>query len=177
MTRIIDRFGRGETVFSFEFFPPKTDEGAENLMTTVRDLEAAVSPDYVSVAYGAGGSTRERTHQVVTRIQQDLGVPAMAHLTCVAATVEEIDSVVDRLVGAGVQNILALRGDAPQGQEEFEVAEGGFAHASELVAHLARRGDLCIGAAAYPEAHPESSSAEEDLRWTLPSLRLPNTVP
>jgi methylenetetrahydrofolate reductase (NADPH) len=167
MTRIIDRFGRGETVFSFEFFPPKTDEGAENLMTTVRDLEAAVSPDYVSVTYGAGGSTRERTHQVVTRIQQDLGVPAMAHLTCVAATVEEIDGVVDRLVVAGVQNILALRGDAPQGQEEFQVAQGGFAHASQLVAHLARRGDLCIGAAAYPEAHPESPSAEEDLRWTL----------
>ena len=167
MTRIIDRFGRQETVFSFEFFPPKTDEGAENLMATVRDLKEGVAPDYVSVTYGAGGSTRERTHQVVTRIQHEVGIPSMAHLTCVAASASEIDAVVDRLVGAGIENILALRGDAPQGMESFEVADGGFAHASQLIEHLAARGDLCLGAAAYPEGHPESPSAEDDLRWTL----------
>jgi methylenetetrahydrofolate reductase (NADPH) len=167
MTRIIDRFGTGSPVFSFEFFPPKSDEGAEALMETVLDLQAAVNPDYVSVTYGAGGTTRERTQQVVARIQNQIGLPAMAHLTCVAATVAEIDEVVDRLVADGIENILALRGDPPKDATGFQAPEGGFAHASELIAHLAKRGDLCIGAACYPEVHPESSSRQDDLTWTL----------
>ena len=167
MTRIIDRFGTGLPVYSFEFFPPKSDEGAEALMETVLDLQAAVNPDYVSVTYGAGGTTRERTQQVVARIQNQIGLPAMAHLTCVAATVAEIDGVVNRLVEAGIDNILALRGDPPKDATDFQAPEGGFAHASELIGHLAKRGDLCIGAAAYPEVHPESPSADEDLTWTI----------
>ncbi|HIG85562.1 MAG TPA: methylenetetrahydrofolate reductase [NAD(P)H] [Planctomycetes bacterium] len=167
MTRIINRFGTGSPVFSFEFFPPKSDEGAEALMATVLDLQAAVNPDYVSVTYGAGGTTRERTQQVVARIQNQIGLPAMAHLTCVAATKAEIDQVVDQLVADGIENILALRGDPPKDQENFQAPEGGFAHASELIAHLAKRGGLCIGAAAYPESHPESSDADEDLHWTI----------
>ena len=167
MTRIIDRFGTGSPVFSFEFFPPKSDEGAEALMATVLDLQEAVNPDYVSVTYGAGGTTRERTQQVVSRIQNQIGLPAMAHLTCVAATVGEIDEVVNRLVADGIENILALRGDPPKDQKNFQVPEGGFAHASELIAHLARRKELCIGAAAYPEGHPESADAQDDLRWTI----------
>jgi len=167
MTRIINRFGTGAPVFSFEFFPPKSDEGAEALMATVLDLQAAVNPDYVSVTYGAGGTTRERTQQVVSRIQNQIGLTAMAHLTCVAATRAEIDQVVDQLVADGIENILALRGDPPKEQENFQAPEGGFAHASELIAHLAKRGGLCIGAAAYPESHPESLDADEDLHWTI----------
>ncbi|MDP6368088.1 MAG: methylenetetrahydrofolate reductase [NAD(P)H] [Planctomycetota bacterium] len=164
---MINRFGTGAPVFSFEFFPPKSDEGAEALMATVLDLQAAVNPDYVSVTYGAGGTTRERTQQVVSRIQNQIGLPAMAHLTCVAATRAEIDQVVDQLVADGIENILALRGDPPKEQENFQAPEGGFAHASELIAHLAKRGGLCIGAAAYPESHPESPDADEDLHWTI----------
>lgn len=165
MTRIIDRFGRGETVFSFEFFPPKTDKGAENLMQTAADLAQSVEPDFISVTYGAGGSTRDRTHQIVTRIQSELGVTGMAHLTCVGATSEEIGDVVGRLEAAGVRNVLALRGDAPEGTEGFEATDGGFAYASDLIAFLSERHDVCIGGACYPEAHPEATSAEADLAF------------
>lgn len=164
--RISDLHGRDKAVFSFEFFPPKTDKGAENLMRTVADLKEALAPDFVSVTYGAGGSTRERTLEVVTNIQGDLGLTAMAHLTCVASTEEEICEVVGRLIGNGVDNVLALRGDPPDGQASFTATEGGFAHASELIEYLEDNYQLDIGAACYPENHVESPSAEDDLKWT-----------
>jgi len=164
----IDRlYDRDQPVFSFEFFPPKTDKGAENLMRTVADLKSAVEPDFVSVTYGAGGSTRDRTHQVVTRIQQDLGTRSMAHQTCVAATRGDIEQNVQALLDAGVVNVLALRGDPPQ-DEGFTPVEDGFSNAADLIAFLRERfGDqLSIGAACYPEVHPEAESAERDLHWT-----------
>lgn len=164
-SRISEIYLRGEPVFSFEFFPPKTDKGAENLMQTAADLAQSVEPDFISVTYGAGGSTRDRTHEIVTRIQSELGVTGMAHLTCVGATSEEIGDVVGRLEAAGVRNVLALRGDAPEGTEGFEVTDGGFAHASDLIAFLSERHDVCIGGACYPEAHPEAASVDADLAF------------
>jgi methylenetetrahydrofolate reductase (NADPH) len=164
-TRIADIYARGVPVFSFEFFPPKTDEGANNLMRTAADLKERVEPDFISVTYGAGGSTRDRTHQVVTRIQSELGVTGLAHLTCVGATADEIGSVVRRLEAAGVRNVLALRGDPPEGESSFASTEGGFDHATDLIAYLQEHHGVCIGGACYPEKHPEADSADEDLRF------------
>ena len=153
--RISDLHGPGDPVFSFEFFPPKTDEAAAELMGTVADLREALAPDFVSVTYGAGGSTRGRTRECVTRIQAELGITAMAHLTCVGHTQDEIREVVGSLTAGGVENILALRGDPPKGESAFVATEGGFEHATELIAFV--RGATAtfdIGAACYPEVPP-----------------------
>ncbi len=165
--RIDHLYGRTSPVFSFEFFPPKTDKGAENLMRTVADLKASVEPDYVSVTYGAGGSTCDRTHAVVTRIQRELDTTAMAHQTCIAATRDDIEGNVEALLDAGVENVLALRGDRPD-EEDFVPPDGGFSQATDLLEFLRDRynGQLSIGAACYPEVHPEAESAERDLHWT-----------
>ncbi|MEX1024217.1 MAG: methylenetetrahydrofolate reductase [NAD(P)H] [Planctomycetota bacterium] len=165
---IPDLFGRGRPVFSFEFFPPKSDEAARGLMKTIADLKAMHQPDFVSVTYGAGGSTRDRTLELVSRVQGDLGLTAMAHLTCVGHDRAELASVVDRLRSRGVRNVLALRGDPPKGETEFRAVDGGFQHANELIEFL-RGGydDLGVGAACYPEKHPESPDGDDDLRWTV----------
>lgn len=162
---ICELYGQGSPVFSFEFFPPRTDAGAENLMATAADLQEKLRPDFISVTYGAGGTTRDRTHQVVTRIQDELGITTMAHLTCVGSTREDIGRTVARLEAAGVRNVLALRGDPPEGQESFEAVEGGFAHATDLIEYLSEAHDVCIGGACYPEMHPESVSADADLGY------------
>ena len=162
---IAEIYASGKPVFSFEFFPPKTDKGATNLMRTAADLKESVEPDFISVTYGAGGTSRDRTHAVVTAIQDDLGITGLAHLTCVGATAEEISGVVSRLEGAGVRNVLALRGDPPEEAEHFEAHEGGFAHATDLIGFLEQRHEVCIGAACYPEGHPEATSAEADLSF------------
>ena len=163
--RIGDLYGHGRPVFSFEFFPPKTDAAAEQLLATARDLKQAVAPDFISVTYGAGGSTRTRTLECVTRIQSDLGVTAMAHLACLGHTREEIAEIVERLSGDGIENVLALRGDPPQDPAARSCANGEFAHATDLIAYLRGNFDLDVGAACYPEMHPEASSACDDLRW------------
>ncbi len=163
--RIRDVINRGWPLFSFEFFPPKTDEGAKGLMHTVQDLNEVWRPDFVSVTYGAGGGTRERTIEMVTRLQGELGIRTMAHLTCVGTTREELSGIVDRLVDSGVQNVLALRGDAPKEEGSFKPVPGGFAHATDLIHFLATRWHVDIGGACYPEKHVESGSLEDDLRW------------
>jgi methylenetetrahydrofolate reductase (NADPH) len=150
--------------FSFEFFPPKTEEGVATLMRTLEDL-APLEPGFVSVTYGAGGSTRDRTVELVTRIKQATGIEAMAHLTCVGHTREELRTVLQRLADARIENVLALRGDPPQGQTTFEPAPGGFRYASELVRFIHEQElPLCIGGACYPEGHVETTSREDDLR-------------
>ncbi|MFO1053240.1 MAG: methylenetetrahydrofolate reductase [NAD(P)H] [Planctomycetota bacterium] len=163
--RIADMFGQdGAPVVSFEFFPPKTDEGVEALYRTVDALHSC-RPSYVSVTYGAGGSTRDRTLDLVTRVKRDLGIEAMAHLTCVGSTRAQIREVLQRLVDGGVENVLALRGDPPQGQTAFQAVEGGFAHASELVQFIRDEGfPLCVGAACYPEKHVEAQDLAVDLQ-------------
>jgi methylenetetrahydrofolate reductase (NADPH) len=170
--KIRELFSRNERLFSFEFFPPKTEAGAANLERAIREL-ADLHPAYVSVTYGAGGSTRDRTVDLVTRIQRTENITAMAHLTCSGAGREDIGAVVDRLVDGGIENIIALRGDPPAGQERFQVAEGGFAHASDLVTFIRQRhGErVCLAGAAYPEAHPECRDPDADLRHLAIKVR------
>jgi methylenetetrahydrofolate reductase (NADPH) len=168
--RIIDllRFARerGEPIFSFEFFPPKTDDGVKALFETVEALRP-LGPAYVSVTYGAGGSTRARTLELVKRLKRESEVEAMAHLTCVGASRDELAEVLDELSEAGVQNVLALRGDPPRGETTFTPHPEGFRYASELVAFLREhpaRWSFCVGAAAYPEGHVETRDLAQDLR-------------
>lgn len=160
---IRDRLQHKQPVFSFEFFPPRTEKGETNLLRSLERL-APLAPDFVSVTYGAGGSTRARTREIVARIKREFGIEAMAHLTCVGATRDELSRVVDELGESGVNNILALRGDPPQGAEAFEATEGGFRYAAELVALIRDRGAFSVGAACYPEVHPEAANADADLR-------------
>jgi methylenetetrahydrofolate reductase (NADPH) len=149
--------------FSFEFFPPKDQAGVDRLFETVARLQA-YEPAYVSVTYGAGGSTRRLTVDLVKRIKRETGLETMAHLTCVGATREEIASVLDELRDGGIDNVLALRGDPQKGETHFVKADGGFGYASELTAFIRERYDFCLAGACYPERHPESESAEADLR-------------
>jgi methylenetetrahydrofolate reductase (NADPH) len=156
---------RGEPVFSFEFFPPKTDEGVRGLFETV-DALRPLGPAYVSVTYGAGGSTRGRTMEVVKRLKRDSEVEAMAHVTCVGSSREEIAGVLDEIAQAGIQNVLALRGDPPRGQTDFTPHPDGFRYASELVAFVRSRPErwpFCVGAAGYPEGHIETRDLARDL--------------
>ena len=159
---IAERLRHKRPVFSFEFFPPKTEKGEAALLRSLERL-APLEPDFVSVTYGAGGSTRTRTLQLVRRIRRDFGIEPLAHLTCVGATKDELARVLDSLGEADVRNVLALRGDPPKGETAFVATEGGLRYANELVAFVRERGDFCIGAACYPEVHPEASSAEVDM--------------
>lgn len=161
---IRDRLAAGAPSISFEFFPPKSDEAAAQLERTIAEL-SALQPAFVSVTYGAGGSTREKTLEIVSRIRQHAGIEAMAHLTCVGATREEIGAIVGRLAAAGVTNVLALRGDPPKGENRFTATAGGFAYASELVTYIREQhgAALSVGGAAYPEKHVECATAALDL--------------
>lgn len=153
-------------VFSFEFFPPKTSKGEEALYRTVDDLKN-LEPDFISVTYGAGGSTRAKTVEWVDRIQNEHGVTAMAHLTCVGASRDEVGAVLDDLAARGIFNVLALRGDPPKGEERFVPPADGFAHADQLVAWLRDRAggrEFSVGVAGYPEKHPEAPDLQTDLR-------------
>ena len=157
---------RGEPIFSFEFFPPKTEDGVKALFQTVEALRP-LGPAYVCVTYGAGGSTRARTIELVKRLRQESEVEAMAHLTCVGASRDELASVLDELAEAGVHNVMALRGDPPRGQSTFTPHADGFRYASELVAFIRsqpQRWKFCLGAAAYPEGHVETRDLAQDLR-------------
>jgi len=157
---------RGEPVFSFEFFPPRTDEGVRALFATVEALRP-LAPAFVSVTFGAGGSTRARTVELVKRLKRETEIEAMAHVTCVGASRDEIAATLDQFAEAGVQNVLALRGDPPRGEASFTPHPDGFSHASELVAFIRgqpRRWAFCLGAAAYPEGHPETRDLDADLR-------------
>jgi methylenetetrahydrofolate reductase (NADPH) len=163
--RIAELFIPGaQPVFSFEFFPPKTDDGRTSLVATIREL-AELAPAFVSVTYGAGGSTRDRTIELVTYIKRELGIEAMAHLTCVGSSRAELSAVLDRLQAGGIENVIALRGDPPTGESHFSPHPDGLAHASDLVRMIrSQRRPFCLAAAAYPESHVESRSADEDLR-------------
>ena len=151
-------------VFSFEFFPPKTDEGQANLRATL-DALSDDNPDFVSVTYGALGSTRDRTIDIVKWIKQDLGIEAMAHFTCVGATREELTETLSEIEAAGVDNVLALRGDPPAGEEEWTPTPGGLLYSTELIELLGERFDFAVGAAAFPEVHPQAESPESDLAF------------
>lgn len=161
---IKDKLAAGHPLFSFEFFPPKTEKGEASLWSALEEL-VQLRPSHVSVTYGAGGSTRAKTVELTQRIQTELGIDAMAHLTCVGSTKEEIAEIIEDLRERGVTNVLALRGDPPKGSDRFVRTDGGFGYANELVSFLRDRfGDaVCIGAACYPEGHVESGSTYQDL--------------
>jgi methylenetetrahydrofolate reductase (NADPH) len=151
-------------VFSFEFFPPKTSEGLSNLRETLAVLSND-APDFVSVTYGALGSTRDTTIDIVKWIKQDLGIEAMAHFTCVGATKEELRATLDEIEAAGVENVLALRGDPPAGQDEWVQTEGGLLYSTELIELLEEHYGFAVGAAAFPEVHPQAASPESDIAF------------
>ena len=152
----------GDAAVSFEFFPPKSAKMEETLWEAVRTLEP-LGPRFVSVTYGAGGSTRERTHATVARIQRETSLAAAAHLTCVEASRDEIDQVAEEYWAAGVRHIVALRGDPPVAGQKFQAHRDGYANAAELVAGLKKLHPFEISVAAYPECHPDSGTKVEDL--------------
>jgi methylenetetrahydrofolate reductase (NADPH) len=149
-------------IFSFEFFPPKDEEGMTRLFQTIAELKP-YAPAYVSVTYGAGGSTRRLTVELVRRIKGEVGIEAMAHLTCVGAAASELGEVLDELVQGGIENVIALRGDPPRGEKTFVRHEGGFGYGAELVRFIRARYDLCVAAACYPETHVDAKDSEADL--------------
>lgn len=160
--RIDGLFNKGLPTVSFEFFPPKNEAGFAQLYSAVGELYS-LRPSYVSVTYGAGGSTRAKTVELVTRIQNELKIRSMAHLTCVGHTTDELGALLDQVWDAGIRNVLALRGDPAAGQAHFTPQEGGFAHADQLVAFARSRHDFCIGVAGYPQGHPECLNLTRDL--------------
>ena len=151
-------------VFSFEFFPPKTEEGEHNLQTALREL-GPLEPSYVSVTYGAGGSTRDRTIEIVKSLKDEHGLEAMAHLSCVGTTEEELREILDQVRDAGIDNVLALRGDPPQGETEWRPHPGGLHYSTELASLIREHYDVCIGAACFPEVHPEAIDLAHDLKF------------
>jgi methylenetetrahydrofolate reductase (NADPH) len=163
---IAERLRGSEPCISFEFFPPKTDAGVASLFETLREL-AELKPGFVSVTYGAGGSTRQRTLELVAAIKRETGIEAMAHLTCVGHGRAELRDILSRFREAGLENLLALRGDPPKDQASFTPAPDGFSHGSELAAFVRQEGfTFCVGGACYPEGHLESGSLDDDLAQT-----------
>src|SRR5256712_1382760 len=157
-------------VFSFEFFPPKTPAGEQNLYAALSELKA-LEPSFVSVTYGAGGSSREKTIEIVKRIKDEFGLEAMAHFTCIGATVGQLRETLDEMQLAGIDNVLARRGDPPQGQEDWIKTEGGLEYSHELVALIDSNYPFAIGAACFPETHIHAESPEADLRYLAEKVR------
>jgi methylenetetrahydrofolate reductase (NADPH) len=157
-------------VFSFEFFPPQTDEGMEQLKRTLYDLRAD-RPGFVSVTYGAAGSTRERTVEITKWIKQELGIEAMAHLSCVGEPVERLREILDGIQEAGIENVLALRGDPPRGESEWKPHPGGLRYSTELAMLISANYDFAIGAACFPEVHPEAADMGHDIRFLKEKIR------
>jgi methylenetetrahydrofolate reductase (NADPH) len=164
--RIDERLAAEGPCFSFEFFPPKTDQGERNLGRALAEL-SRLGPDFVSVTYGAGGSTEQKakTVDIVSHIKADYGLEAMAHFTCVGATVDDLRGALDRMRQAGIHNVLALRGDPPAGQDEWTATEGGLSYSRELIELIRDDYQFCIGAACFPETHIHAESTESDLRY------------
>jgi methylenetetrahydrofolate reductase (NADPH) len=162
--RINELLGGDEPTFSFEFFPPKTAAGEENFERALQEL-APLEPSFVSVTYGAGGTTRDKTVETVRHIKEDHGLEAMAHFTCVGATTEELRTTLEEIRAAGIDNVLALRGDPPQGESEWTASEGGLEYSHQLVSLLRDDYDFAIAAACFPETHIHATSPEDDLRY------------
>jgi methylenetetrahydrofolate reductase (NADPH) len=153
-----------EPVFSFEFFPPKSDAGERVLGLALESLRQ-LGPDFVSVTYGAGGSSRTRTLELTKWIKLELGIEAMAHLSCVGSTRDELREILDDMHRAGIENVLALRGDAPRGESDWEPHPGGLSYSTELAGLIHSDYDACIGGACFPEVHPEAPDLAHDLRF------------
>ena len=160
--KIIDRLKEDKIHISFEVFPPKTDAGFEKVIAAT-DAMAKLNPAFISVTYGAGGGTSKNTAKIASHIKDDLGVASLAHLTCASSTIEEVRDVIENLKENGIENILALRGDIPEG---MPFPNGNrFRYAYELIEEIRKHGDFCIGAACYPEGHVENEHKAEDIRY------------
>jgi methylenetetrahydrofolate reductase (NADPH) len=157
-------FRNNRQILSFEVFPQKPEVPLETLFESIPGFKA-LSPDYISVTYGAGGSTRGRTVEIASTLKNTYGIEAMAHLTCVGHGAEQIDEILERLKRENIENILALRGDPPIDQPDFDYSRGAFRYANELISHIRKQGDFCIAAAAYLEGHVDSRRLDEDRRW------------
>ena len=151
-------------VFSFEFFPPKTDDGRRTLEGTLEVLKDD-SPDYVSVTYGAGGTTRNSTVEITKSIKRDLGIEAMAHLSCVGEPAERLVELLEEIQSAGIENVLALRGDPPRGERTWTPHPGGLSYSVELISLIREHFDFCVGAACFPEIHPDAPDRASDLGY------------
>ena len=162
--KIRDMFRAGKRTISLEFFPPKTERGEESLFKAIDRLKV-FRPNYVSVTYGAGGSTRDKTLDIIKRIIRETDLEVMAHLTCVAQTKEQVNGVLVQLEEMGIENVLALRGDPPRGQEKFEPEEGGYEYVSELITQIRDNFDFGIGAAGFPEGHLDSPDLATDTAY------------
>lgn len=150
--------------FSFEFFPPKTAAGWEHLFNIISDL-VPLKPAYASVTYGAGGSTRDHTHDLVVKIQQETEITVVSHLTCVGHSCDEIDGILDRYAQHGVENILALRGDPPAGDPDYDPSKDGFKYAAQLVEHIKKNYNMCVGVAGFPEGHPATPNRLKEIDY------------
>jgi methylenetetrahydrofolate reductase (NADPH) len=164
--RIAEILDQRRPVFSFEFFPPKTDQGQRTLEGTLEVLKDD-APHYVSMTYGAGGSTRNRTVELTRWIKQDLGIEAMAHLSCVGEPTERLVELLGQIQESGVDNVLALRGDPPRGETEWKPHPGGLRYSVELIRLIREHFDFCVGAACFPEVHPDAPDRESDLSYAL----------
>lgn len=162
--RIDEILAAKRPVFSVEFFPPKTEQATEQLFATARSLRE-LEPDFVSVTYGAGGSTREGTVEITRALKDEVGFETMAHLSCVGETREGLTATLDRIAGVGVENVFALRGDPPRGERDFVQPEGGLGSAAELAAFIDAGWDFTVGGACFPEVHPEAPDLETDLAY------------
>jgi methylenetetrahydrofolate reductase (NADPH) len=161
--KIIDILNKRPASFSFEFFPPKSEDGWEQLFNTIESLKVW-NPAYVSVTYGAGGSTRRQTIDLVSRIKDEIGLESMAHLTCVDSSQDQILETLNSLKEKGIENVLPLRGDPPKGKTSFVKAENGFGYASELVKFIRdNQYSFCLGVAGYPEGHQECGNIDQDI--------------
>lgn len=160
---IRDLFGQKKRTLSFEVFPPVREGKLESLFQTISELKE-LKPDFISVTYGAAGGTRDKTIEIASRVKNEMNSEALAHLTCVASTRDDISRILEDMQKQGIENILALRGDPPKGEEKFVKPAGGFGFANELVEFIKQHNGFCIGVAGYPEGHPEASSLDDDLK-------------
>jgi methylenetetrahydrofolate reductase (NADPH) len=157
--RVAELYHRGRPVFSFEFFPPQTDKGFSSLYATIEELKR-LNPDFVSVTWGAGGSTRRKTVELTLQIQREIGIAAAAHLSCIGSTPDQLAETLDQLERGGIENVLTLGGDQPP---DYAPPPGAFRYANELAAFVRGRWGFCLGGACYPETHPAAPSPEIDL--------------
>ena len=162
--KMIDFISNEKRSLSFEVFPPKTDAAFDGVLQATEEI-ARLKPSFISVTYGAGGTGGKYTRQIASRLQNADGVETMAHMTCVGAGREDVEAYLQQLREDGIHNIMALRGDLPEGMDPEKMKDSPFPHAADLIRTIRKAGDFCIGAACYPEVHPESASQEEDLRY------------